>query len=420
MSKIKMLVQIPRGTKDIIPKEIASWQELEKKSREVFSLYNYYEIRTPIFENISLFKRSLGDTTEIVQKQMFVLKQGKDQLVLRPEATASIARSYLENNLGFGTKLRKLFYIGPMFRAERPQKGRLRQFHHIGAEAIGSFSPSLDIEIIELADFLLKSLKISNYKILINSLGCHNDKMKFARLLKEAVGQNKKKLCKDCQNRFSKNIFRVLDCKNEQCKKIVDLLEFNHSYLCDSCKSNFEIVVLGLKKFNIDFIIKEQLVRGLDYYSGIVFEVTHPNLGAQDALGAGGRYDYLFKELSNTEIGAAGFAFGEERLLLASLLDCPAQSLPVYIISLGQKAASVGLELARKIRASGVRCDFDFSEGSLKSKLKEANKLESEYVIIIGDDEINKGRCTFKYMKENKQEEVEFANLVNHLKAKIS
>lgn len=415
-----MLVQVPRGTKDILPKEIASWQEIEKKSREVFFLYNYHEIRTPIFENISLFKRSLGDMTEIVQKQMFVLKQGKDQLVLRPEATASIARSYLENNLGFGTKLRKLFYIGPMFRAERPQKGRLRQFHHIGAEAIGSFSPSLDIEMIELADSLLKTLKISNYKILINSLGCHNDKMKFGRLLKEALSQNKKELCKDCQNRFSKNIFRVLDCKNEQCSKIVDSLEFNHSYLCESCKSNFDIVVLGLKKLNIDFVIKEQLVRGLDYYSGIVFEVTHPNLGAQDALGAGGRYDYLFKELANTEIGAVGFAFGEERLLLASLLDLPALSLPVYIICLGQRAASTGLELARNIRISGIRCDFDFTEGSLKSKLKEANKLLSEYVIIIGDDEINKGKCILKYMKENKQEDIEFANLVNHLKSKFS
>jgi len=414
-----MLIQVPRGTKDILPQEASSWREIERKSREVFSLYNYQEIRTPIFENISLFKRSLGDTTEIVQKQMFVFKQGKDQFVLRPEVTASIARSYIENNLGFGVKLRKLFYIGPMFRAERPQKGRLRQFHHIGVEAIGSFSPNLDIEIIELADFLLKNLRISNYKILINSLGCHKDKMEFGKLLREALTKHKKKLCKDCQNRFSKNIFRVLDCKNEQCKQIVDSLKFNHSYLCESCKLNFDIVIEGLNKFNIDFTIKEQLVRGLDYYSGIVFEVIHPNLGAQDALGAGGRYDYLFKELANTEVGAAGFAFGQERLLLASSLDCKLHNLPVYIISLGQKAASIGLDLARQIRASGIRCDFDFSDGSLKSKLKEANKLGAEYVIIMGEDEINKGKLILKYMKENKQEEVEFINIANFLKSKV-
>ena len=234
-----MFVQVPRGTKDILPQEVSAWQEIERKSKYIFSLYNYLEIRTPIFENIVLFKRSLGDTTEIVKKQMFVFKQGADQFVLRPEVTASIARAYLENNLGFGVKLRKLFYIGPMFRAERPQKGRLRQFHHIGVEAIGSFSPNLDIEIIELSNCLLKALGISNYKFLINSLGCRKDKTKFGHLLKESLSKHKKSLCKDCQIRLSKNIFRVLDCKNEQCRQITSSLKFGHSYLCDNCKTHF-------------------------------------------------------------------------------------------------------------------------------------------------------------------------------------
>ncbi|MFC1709615.1 histidine--tRNA ligase [Candidatus Omnitrophota bacterium] len=411
-----MLVQVPRGTKDILPQEISAWQEVERKSRHTFSLYNYQEIRTPIFENIALFKRSLGDTTEIVKKQMFMFKQGKDQLVLRPEVTASIARAYLENNLGFGVKLRKLFYIGPMFRAERPQKGRLRQFHHIGVEAIGSFSPNLDIEIIELADHLLRALGISDYKFLINSLGCHGDKAKFAELIRDSLSKHKGKLCKDCQLRISKNIFRVLDCKNEQCKKVVNALRFGHKYLCDKCQADFNLVLEGLKKLSINFELKEHLVRGLDYYSGVVFEVTHPALGAQDALGAGGRYDYLFKELANKEIGAAGFAFGQERLMLACPNEVSAEKLNIYIVTLGEEATSKGLELAKNIRGAGISCDFDYSEGSLKSKLKEANRLGVAFVVIIGGNELDKGKAILKHMKENRQEEIEFGSLINHIK----
>jgi histidyl-tRNA synthetase len=412
-----MLVQVPRGTKDILPQEISNWQEIERKSRDVFSLYNYHEIRTPVFENISLFKRSLGNETEIVQKQMFVFKQGSEQFVLRPEMTASIARSYIENNLGFGVKTRKFYYIGPMFRAERPQKGRLRQFHHIGVEAIGSCSPYLDIEIIQLADHLLKTLGVSNYKFIVNSLGCHNDKLKLADLLKESLSKHKGKLCNDCKKRFSRNIFRVLDCKNEECIKIVKSLEFKDAYLCDSCKNNFEIVLSGIRKLNINHELRQYLVRGLDYYSGTVFEVSHPELGAQDALGAGGRYDYLFKELDNKEIGAVGFAFGQERIMLASAQKASIGQPQVYIITLGQKATELGFELSKEIRANGVSCDFDYSDSSLKSKLKEANKLGVRFVFIIGDDEIAKGKIVLKFMQENKQEEVGFDNIVNYTKS---
>lgn len=414
-----MFAQVPRGTKDILPQEISAWQNMERKSKQILYLYNYQEIRTPIFENIALFKRSLGDTTEIVKKQMFVFKQGKDQLVLRPEATASIARAYLENNLGFGVKLKKLFYIGPMFRAERPQKGRLRQFHHIGVEAIGSFSPNLDIEIIELADQLLGALGICDYKFTVNSLGCHNDKAKFAKLLKDSLSKKKAKLCKECQFRISQNVFRVLDCKNEQCKEVTSSLNLGHNYLCDNCQKDFDLVLEGLRQFDINYEVKEQLVRGLDYYSGVVFEVTHPELGAQDALGAGGRYDYLFKELANKEVGAAGFAFGQERLMLASpKLDLP-KNLQTYIVTLGQEASKKGMGICREIRRADVSCDFDFSEGSLKSKLKEANRLEAEYVIIIGEDEIKKGSAVLKYMKQNKQEEVKFVDVANSIKSLI-
>ncbi|MDD5005862.1 MAG: histidine--tRNA ligase [Candidatus Omnitrophica bacterium] len=411
-----MLLQVPRGTKDILPEETPVWQEVESKARRIFSLYNYAEIRTPVFENVTLFKRALGDVTDIVQKQMFVFKQGDDHFVLRPEATASIARAYLENNLGFGVKLRKLFYIGPMFRAERPQKGRLRQFHHIGVEAIGLTNPNLDIEVIELADKLLREFGISNYKFVINSLGCVKDKAKFADLLKQALAKHKKVLCKDCQKRITKNVFRVLDCKNEKCKEITHSLKIGQSYLCGDCKSHFDKVLKGLDKFGIKYEVKEQLVRGLDYYSGVVFEVVHPDLGAQDALGAGGRYDYLFKELANKEIGAVGFAFGEERLMLALPKKESSKKLNVYVMSLGDKAADKSLELVKNLRSAGVSCDFDYSDGSLKSKLNEANKLGARFAIIIGDDEINKGKLVVKFMQEGKQEEVEFVNAVGFIK----
>ena len=414
-----MLLKAPRGTKDILPKEIPAWQEIESKSRQVFSLYNYQEIRTPIYENISLFKRSLGSTTDIVQKQMFVFKRGKEQFVLRPEATASIARAYLENNLGFGVKLRKLFYIGPMFRAERPQRGRLRQFHHIGVEAIGSFSPSIDIELIELSDSLLKALGITDYKFIINSLGCKNDKDKFGALLKKSLTKHKKKLCRDCKRRLSKNIFRVLDCKNEQCKQIAESLKFNHSYLCENCKSCFDRTLEGLNRLNINYKVREQLVRGLDYYSGVVFEITHPNLGAQDALGAGGRYDYLFEELANAQIGAAGFALGFDRLILVASKEPLVKQLVAYIITLGDEALDIGLRLAREVRSESISCDFDHSAGSLKSKLKEADRSGAKFTIIIGEDEIKKGKVVVRHMKESRQEEVEINNIVDFIKTNI-
>ncbi|MDD5355910.1 MAG: histidine--tRNA ligase [Candidatus Omnitrophica bacterium] len=414
-----MLPQVPRGTKDILPQEILAWQEIESKARNIFSLYNYSEIRTPVFENISLFKRALGDNTDIVKKQMFTFKQGDGQFVLRPEATASIARAYLENNLGFGVKLRKLFYIGPMFRAERPQKGRMRQFHHIGVEAIGLTSPELDIEVIELADRLLKSFGVSGYKFIINSLGCVNDKKELALLLKTALAKHKKELCADCRARITKNIFRVLDCKNEKCREITRSLNIGQSHLCDGCKSHFHRVLAGLDRFKINYEIKEELVRGLDYYSGVVFEVVHPGLGAQDALGAGGRYDYLFKELDNKEIGAVGFAFGEERLLLAMPQKEARATLEVYAIGLGDEPTNKGLAIARDIRAAGISCDFDYSAGSLKSKLNEANKLGAKFVIIIGENELNKGKVTVKFMQSGNQEEVDISGVVDYIKNKL-
>lgn len=414
-----MNLQAPRGTKDILPGESCIWQEIEANARCVLSIYNYSEIRTPVFESLTLFKRSLGEETDIVQKQMFVFSQGDDQLVLRPEATASIARAYLEHNLGHGVKLRKLFYVGPMFRAERPQKGRLRQFHHIGVEAIGSTEPYLDVEILEVAQHLLKEWGISGHTFLINSLGCEKDKAALAGMLHERLSPHKKNLCLTCQERFSRNIFRVLDCKKEECKKIRGSIKFSHDYLCGSCRVSFDKILKGIEALKIPYRLEFQLVRGLDYYSGMVFEITHPNLGSQDAVGAGGRYDLLFKQLANKELGAIGFAFGIERIILAKQVSTCAQTLPAYCISIGEAGMNQSRLIARQLRDKAIRCDVDFSDSSLKSKLNEANRLGVEYVIIIGDTEIAQQRAVVRSMKDSKQEEVIFVQVSDYLAQRL-
>ena len=414
-----MPYQAPRGTKDILPNEVFFWQEIEKAGRKLFSLYHYNEIRTPIIEDVALFKRSLGDSAEIVQKQMFTIEKGDDVLVLRPEATASIARAYLEHNLGHNLKINKLFYIGPMFRAERPQKGRLRQFHHIGVEAIGSASHLFDIEVIELMDQLLKNIGICDHTILINSLGCTSDKDNFSQLLKKKLSKQKDSLCQDCQDRISRNIFRVLDCKKESCRKIVSSLNLDNSYLCQDCNKHFDGVINGLKQVGINFKIDKRLVRGLDYYSRTVFEVIHPDLGAQDALGAGGRYDYLFKELTGKEIGGVGFAIGMERVLLVKKNQTSKPKLDVYIITLGEKATSKGLEVLRLLRKEGIESDMDFTESSLKSKLNEANKIGARFSIIIGDNELNKDVVVLRDMNQASQKEIGLSGLLAQVRSSL-
>ena len=310
-----MFKRIP-GTKDILPDEVQLWQKIEKTSREIFSLYNFREIRPPLVEEESLFNRSLGQTAEIVQKQMFIIKNKEDVYALRPEGTASIVRAYIENNLDKTSGFVKLYYLGPMFRLERPQKGRLRQFHHIGCEVIGSTEPNSDVEVVSLADTLLRSYDISGYKIKLNTLGCSKDKAELSSYIAESLKKKASKLCDDCKIRIEKNPLRILDCKNETCREVVSSLNISDSHICPECKSHFAKVREGLDTLGIKYEITSLLVRGLDYYTGTVFEITHPELGAQDAIGAGGRYNNLVEELGGAKTGAVGFAFGVERLIL--------------------------------------------------------------------------------------------------------
>jgi histidyl-tRNA synthetase len=411
-----MFKRVP-GTKDILPDETGHWQAIEEAARNIFSLYNYREIRTPIIEEASLFNRTLGTATEIVQKQMFLIHNQDDLYALRPEGTASICRSYLENNLDKTSAFIKLFYIGPMFRLERPQKGRLRQFHHIGCEAIGSQESALDVETISLADQLLKSFAITGYNIKINSLGCPDDRKTLSLNLKTGLDKEKHNLCPDCQLRLENNILRVLDCKNARCQEIVKALRLKDGHLCQPCRKHFEEVKDGLNNINIPFNLEPQLVRGLDYYNRTVFEFTHPDLGSQDAIGAGGRYNNLIKELGGPDTGGIGFAFGVERLLLASKVteDKPLSRL-VFLITLGEPAKSAGVKILNQLRAFGIPSEMDYLGRSLKAAMRAANDAGARYVLILGEDELKKNVISLKDMSNSTQKEINLEDLTKELK----
>jgi len=411
-----MFKKIP-GTKDILPKESSSWQTVEATARRIFSFYNYQEIRTPVIEEASLFNRTLGSTTEIVQKQMFLIQNQQDTYALRPEGTASIVRSYLENNLEKTNGFIKLYYIGPMFRLERPQRGRLRQFHHIGAEAIGSAQASLDIEVISLAEQLLKSFGITGYKIKLNSLGCPKDKQAFSAALKKSLREKLTQLCADCQLRAKNNVLRILDCKNEDCQKIVKTLGPEQTHICPDCLGHFEEVKRGLNDLGVSFQVDPQLVRGLDYYNQTVFEITHSDLGSQDAVGAGGRYNNLVGELGGPDLGAIGFAFGVERLLLLpnTLAVHPPKRL-VYLITLGEAAKSAGIKILNQLRCAEISADMDYLNKTLKGAMRAANDAGATYVLILGDDELKKNTISVKDMSKSTQKEVALQNLTQELK----
>jgi len=405
------------GTKDILPEEVSSWQAIEEATRNIFSLYNYKEIRLPIIEEAALFNRSLGDSAEIVQKQMFLIKKDKDVYALRPEGTASIVRAYLENNLDKTTGLIKVYYIGPMFRAERPQKGRLRQFHHLGCEVIGSEVPYLDAEIISLADNLLKAYGIEDYEIKINSLGCAKDQKEFTEVLRRSLKRKLTKLCDDCKVRFKQNVLRILDCKNEGCIEAVKKLDIREEHLCLECKGHFDKVRELLDSLNIGYKVNPYLVRGLDYYTRTVFEIVHHDLGSQNALGAGGRYDNLVSDLGGPDTGAIGFAFGMERLLLvrSSELGVRSKNL-VYLITLGEEAKKKGLKVLADLRKEEICADTDYEDKSLKGAMRKANDLRAKYVLILGEDELRKNILTLKDMASGEQKEVKQDELVNELR----
>ncbi len=409
------------GTRDILPDEVVLWQKIEETARNIFSAYNFREIRTPIIEEAALFNRSLGEFAEIVQKQMFLIKNKEDTYCLRPEGTAAIVRSYLENSLDKTGGFTKFYYLGPMFRLERPQKGRLRQFHHIGAEVIGSDNPAVDVEVISLADSLLKGCEVEGYKIKINTLGCSKDKKALVALLEKELKGRAGDFCEDCQVRLKHNILRILDCKNESCQKIVAGLNLEHKHLCEDCLKHFSAVKDGLDALKIEYEITPHLVRGLDYYTRTVFEFKHANLGAQDAVGAGGRYDNLVNELGGPQAGAMGFALGMERLLLVTKLEgqkATSRDL-VYVIALGEQARPEAIKLLDNLRKAGIVSDTDYEEKSLKGALRAANDLSARLVLIIGENELKKNTVMLKDMASGEQKEIFTVELFKEIEARL-
>lgn len=401
-----------------MPKEARLWTILEKKARTVLTSFAYSEIRTPIIEESALFVKSLGQGTDIVEKQMFTfLDRGERSITLRPEATASVVRAYLENGLENEMGFAKLFYMGPMFRAERPQAGRMRQFHQIGVEAIGSYSPYLDAEVIALLAALLDSFNITNYGIKLNTLGCVKDKEALSNGLRQAIGPRIKDFCEDCKNRYEKNILRILDCKNDACKnEIKKIFKGTKEYLCADCLTHFETVKKTLEGLKINYKVEPYLVRGLDYYTRTTFEVVHNKLGSQDAIGAGGRYDNLIADLGGAAKGAAGFAIGMERAIMA-LQEVPEfdGGTKIYIATMGEEAYKLGFSLAMALREQGISAETDFEGKSLKAQMRAADKLGAKYVAIIGEDEIKNHSITLRNMGTKEQSVIPERNFVTEM-----
>jgi len=417
-----------RGMEDILPRDIEVWQWLERVARRELEFYGYEEIRTPVLEDTSIFVRSIGETTDIVTKEMYSFKDRKGRpLTLRPEGTAPIVRAYIEHSLDKISPEVKLYYMGPMFRSERPQKGRSRQFHQIGVEVIGARSPLADAQVIMQMSKMLELFRLKNFTVKLNSLGCGNDKRKFADELKKYLEAEKKRLCKDCKERIKKNVLRVLDCKNESCAQIAAGAPDIANSMCVPCREHFDRVKNTLRAMKIKFEEVKNLVRGLDYYTGTVFEITHPALGGQDALGAGGRYDNLVKDFGGPDTGAIGYALGMERIIIA-LKD--AKGLPgpvtIFVATMGEETKLKGEVVAEQIRHSlgrkegmRIRVVTDTKSASLKSQMRSADKKSARVVVILGEDELKSQQATIRDMEKQEQKLVNLSSVVEEIKKQL-
>jgi len=406
-----------RGTKDILPADVSLWQHAEATARHIFAIYGYREVRTPIIEDASLFIRSIGDTTDIVRKEMYVFSdRGGRNIALRPEATASIVRAYIENSMGEKEALTKLFYIGPMFRSERPQKGRQRQFHQLGIEAIGSDNPLLDAEVILVAVRFLKELNIHNFTLKINSLGCRKDKIRIIERHRKGIKPHISSLCDECKERYNKNVLRIFDCKNPKCRDTIKGIEIKNS-LCPDCSGHFESVKKSLEKLGIEYELDSKIVRGLDYYTKTVFEIIQKDLGAKDAICAGGRYDNLIKDMGGKDTPAVGFAFGAERLIL-TVKEGASRSdyLDVFMATAGEGLHKDAFMLMNSLRDKGLSCDMDYEKKSLKAQMKRAQRLNAKFVVIFGEEEFRQNKVVLRDMEKGDQKPVEITAVTEEIK----
>lgn len=413
-----MKIKSIRGFHDILPESIKRWHFIEDAARRIFELYGFSEIRIPVLEFTDVFARSLGTTTDIVEKEMYTFEdRDGSSLTLRPEGTAGVVRAYIEDSMHAKSRISKLYYTGMMFRHERPQKGRFRGFYQIGAELIGPQEPASDAEIITMLWRLFEEIKLTQFlKLEISSLGDQNCRPQYKEKLVEYFTPNKNDLCENCQRRLHANPLRILDCKEKKCKEIAADAPSMLDNLCQECENHYTAVKEDLTAVGVPFIINPKIVRGLDYYTRTVFEITTQELGAQNAVAAGGRYDGLVKELGGPDIAAVGFAMGIERIVLLQEKVLPEgfpKRVDVFIAHMGDEARKAAFPLAAQLRKKSVSVEMEYGNKSLKSQMKRADKLGAGFTFIVGEDELEKGVIKVRDMNESSEEDIKIEKIVD-------
>ena len=403
-------IKRPNGTEDILPKDVHKWHTVEKIARETAASFGFSEIRIPTFENTDLFMRSVGETTDVVQKEMYTVKAKETEFTLRPEGTAGTIRAMLQNGLLNEALPQRVYYILSCFRHERPQAGRLREFHQFGLEMAGSKSPLADAEIISLAKTLLDRLELKNIELYINSIGCPTCRAEYHKALRAYFETRKDELCDTCKDRLEKNPMRILDCKSPICQEIGKDAPVILDYLCEECSDHFEKLKKYLTKLNIEFKVNPKIVRGLDYYTKTVFEFVTTEIGAQGTVCGGGRYDGLIEQLGGQHVPALGFAMGIERLLIVmDKQNCDylePRRCDIYFATMGDEALEEAMELSKELREYGYFAEYDLMGRGLKAQMKYANKIGAAFTIVLGENELNEGKAKVKNMKNGEETEI--------------
>jgi histidyl-tRNA synthetase len=419
-----MLTQAPKGTKDVLPSEVYKWQYVEGIIRELCALHGYREIRTPGFEHTELFERGVGETTDVVQKEMYTFKdKGGRSITLKPEGTSPAVRAFIEHSIFNDPQPTKVFYFTPCFRYEKPQSGRLREHHQFGVEAFGTSDPSVDAEIINIAVMLYDRLGVGNLEVRINSVGCPKCRAEYNKKLKEYLGAKLSNLCDTCKDRYDKNPMRIIDCKEEKCKAQLTDVPLMLDNVCEECSEHFEGLKKSLEILGLNYVVDPKIVRGLDYYTKTAFEIVSRDIGAQGTVCGGGRYDGLIEECGGPSTPGIGFGLGLERLLLvleSQGIEIPVPTyMDVYIANMGKEAAEEALKQINLLRKAGIKAEKDYMGRSLKAQMKYANKINASYVVVLGEEEIKSGRIKVKDMKTGSEEETDLAALAEYIKHKL-
>lgn len=419
-----MLIQAPKGTKDILPSEVYKWHYVENIIKEICALHGYREIRTPVFEHTELFERGVGETTDVVQKEMYTfLDKGGRSITLKPEGTSPAVRAFIEHSIFNDPQPTKVFYLTPCFRYENPQSGRLREHHQFGVEVFGASEPSVDAEIINIAMMLYERLGVGNLEIRINSVGCPNCREKYNRKLKEYLAGKLSKLCETCKERYDKNPMRIIDCKDENCKEQLVDAPYMIDNVCDECREHFEGLKSSLKILGLNYVVDPKIVRGLDYYTKTAFEIVSADAGAKGTVCGGGRYDGLIEECGGPSTPGMGFGLGLERLLLAvenQGIDIPAPVyMDVYVADLGKEAGKEAQRQINILRKEGIKAEKDYMGRSLRAQMKYADKINAEFVVVLGEEEIKSGRIRVRDMKTGSEEEIGLDALAGYIKGRI-